>query len=361
MKNSFKTYICITLFSITLWTCGSKDDTKEIILRPVKFDVVKDANSGQNKTFTGTSKTDKIINLSFRSSGIITTLDMKLGQKVKTGDLLAQLDNVQARLNYENSISALNSAESQMNTAKLNYNRIRLLYEKGSSSLSDFEAAKNSFKTAQQSFESAKRSVSIQKEQVRFGYIYATNDGVIASVQSEIDENVSPGQIVGTLNSGTDMEIALGIPENVINKITEGMLVDVSFASIENTFKAKVTEASPALDVNTATYPVRVTIVNPSDEIKSGMAANVTFHFNDAIDESKKLIAPMTAVGEDSNGNFVFLITENQNSVVVNKKPVKIGDLTPQGFEILSGLEKGQKIATAGLQTLLDGQKVKLQ
>ena len=64
------------------------------------------------------------------------------------------------------------------------------------------------------------------------------------------------------------MEIALGIPENVINKITEGMLVDVSFASIENTFKAKVTEASPALDVNTATYPVRVTIVNPSDEKK---------------------------------------------------------------------------------------------
>ena len=128
----------------------------------------------------------------------------------------------------------------------------------------------------------------------------------------------------------------------------------------ENTFKAKVTEASPALDVNTATYPVRVTIVNPSDEIKSGMAANVTFHFNDAIDESKKLIAPMTAVGEDSNGNFVFLITEEQNSVVVNKKP-KIGDLTPQGFEILSGLEKGQKIATAGLQTLLDRQKVKLQ
>ena len=91
------------------------------------------------------------------------------------------------------------------------------------------------------------------------------------------------------------------------------------------------------------------------------MAANVTFHFNDPIDESKKLIAPMTAVGEDSNGNFVFLITEEQNSVVVNKKPVKIGDLTPQGFEILSGLEKGQKIATAGLQTLLDGQKVKLQ
>ena len=157
------------------------------------------------------------------------------------------------------------------------------------------------------------------------------------------------------------MEIALGIPENVINKITEGMLVDVSFASIENTFKAKVTEASPALDVNTATYPVRVTIVNPSDEIKSGMAANVTFHFNDAIDESKKLIAPMTAVGEDSNGNFVFLIKEDQNSVVVNKTPVKIGGTLLYVSACKTGLEKGQKIATAGLQTLLDGQKVKLQ
>ena len=248
---------------------------------------------------------------------------MKLGQIVKKSELLAKLDNVQARLNYQNSISALNSAESQMNTAKLNYNRIRVLYEKGSASLSDFESAKNSYKTAQQSFISAQRTVSIQEEQVKFGYIYASEDGVITSIQAEIDENVSPGQIVATLNAGTKMEIALGIPENVINNIHKGMKAEVSFASITETFKVEVTEASPALDLSTSTYPIRVTILEPSDKIKSGMAANVAFNLNKTDAGISYLFAPVTSIGEDSNGNFVFLLEEKNNKVIVKKKMLK--------------------------------------
>ena len=75
-----------------------------------------------------------------------------------------------------------------MNTSKLNLNRIRTLYEKGSSSLSDYEAAKNSYRTAVASFESSKRSVAIQQDQIKFGYLYASENGAIASVSAEIDE-----------------------------------------------------------------------------------------------------------------------------------------------------------------------------
>ena len=306
-------------------------------------------------------KRDKIINLSFRNSGIITFFDIKLGQKVKKGQLLAKLDNVQSRLSYEQSVTQLNSAASQMNTAKLSLNRIRSIYEKGSSSLSDFESAKNAYKTAQESHESAKRGVDIQQEQIRFGYINAPEDGVIAAVTSEIDENVSAGQAVGTLNAGKDMEITLGVPESVINGVSAGMIVDVSFTSLPNeSFKAKVTEVAPAVDSNTSTYPVRVTVNNPSDDIKSGMAANVTFDFGDTQTKKNVLVVPAHAVGEDSNGRFVFLVEEGETTKV-KKQQISIGNLTGDGFEILSGLKKGQKIATAGLQTLLDGQEVRLQ
>ena len=360
MNTTFK--ILTTLFTaIIITACGNKEKEEAPILRPVKYDTVSKKTSSQNKTFSGTAKTDKIINLSFRSSGIITTFDMKLGQIVKKGQLLAKLDNVQARLNYQNSISALNSSESQMNTAKLNYDRIRILYEKGSASLSDFESAKNSYKTAQQSFISAQRTVSIQEEQVKFGYIYASEDGVITSIQAEIDENVSPGQIVATLNAGTKMEIALGIPENVINSIHKGMKAKVSFASITETYNAEVTEASPALDLSSSTYPIRVTILEPSDKIKSGMAANVSFNLNKTDVGVSYLFTPVTSIGEDNKGNFVFLLEEKNNKIIVRKQNVKIGKLRPEGFEVISGLKEGQKVATAGLQTLLNGQEVKFQ
>jgi RND family efflux transporter MFP subunit len=361
MKQFSKLLIIFFLTSLMI-ACSEEKKQEETFLRPVKYEEVGYVGGEKIRTFSGTAETDKIINLSFRNSGIITQFDVKLGQKVKKGQQLARLDNVQSRLSYEQSLTQLNSAESQMNTAKLSLNRVRSLYEKGSAALSDFESAKNAYKTAQESYKSAKRGVDIQKEQVQYGYIYAPENGVISAVYTEIDENVNPGQTVATLNSGTDMEITLGIPESSINGIQESMDVNVSFSSLQGQeFKAKVTEVSPSVDSNTATYPVRVTVVNPTKDIKSGMAANVTFDFGtEQSAKDRVLVVPANAVGEDSQGRFVFLIQEKENNAVVKKQRVTIGTLSSEGFEVKSGLTFGQKIATAGLQTLLDGQQVKL-
>ena len=356
----YKKLLAISIGLLVL-SCAEEQKQTEQALRPVKFEEVGYLGGEKLRAFTGTARTDKIINLSFRSAGIITQFDLKLGQIVKKGDLLAKLDNVQSRLAYEQSITQLNSAASQVNTAKLSLNRVRTLYEKGSSSLSDFEAAKNSFKNAEESYKSAKRGVEIQQEQINYGYIYASEDGTIASVSAEIDENIQAGQVVAILNSGTDMEISLGIPESVINGVNTEMGVTVTFSAIPGqTFAGKVTEVSPAVDSNTATYPVTIVGVDPSEDIKSGMAASVAFDFGTGGVKNDQLVVPTQAIGEDSEGRFVFLIEENGDAITVKKQRVTIGKLSAEGFEIASGLSKGQKIATAGLQTLLDGQKIKL-
>ncbi len=344
-----------------LLSCGENEVKEEVVLRPVRYSEVGYVGGDKSRSFSGTAKTEKIINLSFRSSGIVTKLDMKLGQKVRKNDLLGTLDNVSARLNYESAIESKNSSESQMNTAKLALNRVRTLYEKGSSSLSDYEDAKNSYRTAVASFESSKRSVAIQQDQIRFGYLYAPEDGVIASVSAEVDENVSPGQTIGVLNAGSAIEISLGLPESVINAVKKDMKVRVSFTAIpEVNFNAVVTEVAPAVDQNTSTYPVTVMVTDRDDRIKSGMAASVNFEFVSESLDKKTMVVPANAVGEDGNGRFVFIIEESDEMTTVNKQPITIGNLTPEGFEVVSGLQIGQKIATAGLQTLLDGQEVKL-
>lgn len=344
-----------------LLSCGENEVKEEVVLRPVRYSEVGYVGGDKSRSFSGTAKTEKIINLSFRSSGIVTKLDMKLGQKVRKNDLLGTLDNVSARLNYESAIESKNSSESQMNTAKLALNRVRTLYEKGSSSLSDYEDAKNSYRTAVASFESSKRSVAIQQDQIRFGYLYAPEDGVIASVSAEVDENVSPGQTICVLNAGSAIEISLGLPESVINAVKKDMKVRVSFTAIpEVNFNAVVTEVAPAVDQNTSTYPVTVMVTDRDDRIKSGMAASVNFEFVSESLDKKTMVVPANAVGEDGNGRFVFIIEESDEMTTVNKQPITIGNLTPEGFEVVSGLQIGQKIATAGLQTLLDGQEVKL-
>lgn len=356
----------VTLVALVFLTsCKSDKKTEEEVLplRPVSYQEVQFIGSKSERTFSGTAQTDKIINLSFRNNGIITQFNMKLGQSVKKGQLLSRLDNVQSRLNYENAVSSLNSAESQMNTSKLSLNRVRTLYEKGSASLSNYESAKNAYRTSVASYESAKRSVAIQQEQVQYGYIYAPEDGIIAQVNAEIDENVSLGQIVAVLNAGTDMEISMGLPESVINLVRHGMPVKVGFSSLEGqVFNGVVSEVSPSVNQNTSTFPLRILVTDPSQDIKSGMAANVTFNFE--VDDNAKgaLIVPAKAIGEDKHGNFVFLVEETEHGKAkVKKQKVVVGNLTSDGFEILKGLVEEQKIAIAGLQSLVDGQEVKMK
>lgn len=358
MKNILQVS-AILYIALFLTSCAEEVKTKKKVLRPVLYQEVGLGDGGSQRTFNGTAQTDKVIGLSFRSGGIITLYNLKIGQKVRKGELLARLDNVQARLAYEQAVASLNIAESQEKTAKLSLNRVRSLYEKGSAALSDYESVKNSYQNAINSLESAKRSVGIQKEQINYGYIYAPQSGVIASVSSELGENVNPGQAVAILNAGNKITIQLGIPESVINSVQLGMKVAIDFPALAGkSFEGKVAELSPALDRSTSTYPVEVEVLNVTEEVKSGMAANVNFVFGAS--EKKSLMIPAKSVGEDSKGRFVFVVNDGADVATVQKQHIKIGPLHSGGFEVLEGLEVGQKIAVAGLQTLLDGQEVKL-
>ena len=357
-----KGVLIVTIAVFLFASCKDKAVEKELPIRPVLYQEVGYLGGDNSRTFSGTARTEKVINLSFRSSGIITFFNLKIGQEVKKGDLLAKLDNVQARLNFESAISSQNSADSEMNTAKLSLERTRILYEKGSLSLSEYESAKNSYKTAQASFESSQRKVGIEQEQIRFGFLNAPEDGIIATVNAEIDENVAPGDNIAVLNAGTDMQIALGLPESVINKVRPDMKVTINFPVLEKqTFSGTVTEVSPSVDSNTATYPVRILVDNPTNKIRAGMAANITFAFREEEQIARQLVVPPISVGEDGEGRFVFLLNEEADKTTVSKQYISVGELSSEGFVVTKGLSFGDKVATAGLQTLLEGQIVRTQ
>lgn len=360
-----KKYYYIILLSIfALISCKEEEKKKETVLRPVKYTTVGDVDTKKIRTFSGTAKSSDAIGLSFRSGGIIIEVNHWKGAKVKKGDVIAKLDNVEANLSYEQSVSALNSANSAMTTAKSNMNRVKSLYEKGSNSLSDYEAAKNQYQSALDQYESAKRNKSIQATQLSYGIIRAPKDGVIAWTDGAVNERVASGHQFAELNAGEGMKVEVGLPEALINKVKVDMPTKLEFSAIKDkVFEGRVFEISPSIDANSSTYITAVEIVNPISDIKPGMATSVTFDFTEIMEKaSNNLIIPLKAVGEDGEGRFVFVITEAEgDAATVKKQHIEVGELTADGFEVKSGLKGGEKIATAGLQTLLDGQKVRLK
>ncbi|WP_350288982.1 efflux RND transporter periplasmic adaptor subunit [uncultured Croceitalea sp.] len=363
-KHNLRYNLLILLTVLAFSSCKEEEKKKEEVLRPVYYQVVGTSDAQKIRSFSGTAKSSDAIGLSFRSGGIITKVNHWKGAKVKKGDIIARLDNVEANLAYEQSVSALNSANSAMKTAKSALDRVKNLYEKGSQSLSEYEQAKNSYQSALDQYESAKRNKSIQATQVGYGIIKAPKDGVIAWTDGAVDERVASGHQFAMLNAGNDMKIEVGLSESLINKVNVGMPTKLLFSSLDQgSFEGTVIEVSPSIDENSSTYITAIGITNPSPDIKPGMAANVTFNFSSSDETSDDtLVVPVKAVGEDGNGNYVFIIeSEDDKTGIVRKQTIEVGELTSDGFKIKSGLNGGEKIATAGLQTLLDGQKVRLQ
>jgi membrane fusion protein, multidrug efflux system len=345
--------------------CNQHKAEKDEILRPVRYMIAGSMETRQVRTFSGWAKVGSDVTLSFRTAGIIVEKNVSKGQFVKKGALLGRLDNVEAQLAYEKALSELDRARSEMNTSETNFNRIKYLYEQGAKPLIEYENARNLFTSASSQHETALRNRDIQKTQLEYGFIYAPMNGIVLKTDGGVNERVTAGHNFVVLNiSDGQMKVTVGLPESVINRIWLNMPVEINFSVISGTtFTGEIIEISPDVSEESATYPVDIAIINPTDEIKPGMAANVLFNFKDQNPRADEhIVIPVNTVGEDVEGNFIFIVlSEDENTGTVQKRKVKIGSLTTEGFEIISGLLSGDKVVTAGLQTLLDGQKVRLQ
>jgi RND family efflux transporter MFP subunit len=358
---NYKFYLYLSVYILLLAACTQKQEVSEV-LRPVKYIVAETGESSQKRTFSGIAKVGTDVMLSFRSSGIIIEKNVSKGQTVKKGQLLGRLDNLEAQLDYEKAVAELKRAESEMFTAQTNYNRIKSLYEQEAKPLAEYESAKNAYNSAKSLYETALRNEQIQKSKVGYGFIYSPINGVVLNTNGDVNERIGAGEEFVLLSAeGDRMKVVVQLPESIINSVTLGMKVDVELSALpDQIFIGEISEISPSITSESATYPVDVDIIDGSEEIRPGMAAKVSLNFR-TNDNKEKIILPMKSVGEDANGNYVYIVeSESEKSGVVNKKQIKIGEMTSFGFEVLEGVSVGDSVVTAGLQTLLDGQKVAL-
>ena len=346
-----------------IFGCQQAEPEQKEIIRPVRYGTVAQAGKAQSHTFSGTAQSGKQANLSFRVAGTITDLKTKVGDQVRRGQTIAILDPADYTIQYEQAVAQLKSAETQLILAKSTFQRAEQLYENNSVPLSEYESAKGNYDAAVSQVTASQKQVEASKNQVQYARLTAPYSGIITNLMVEENELVGSGTPVASLSSTGDPEVLVGIPELFITRVKKGQEVEVRFSIIQGkTFSGTVSEVSFAAG-NTSTYPVTIEIQKRDDRIRPGMAANVSFDFSSEAQQrnKKKIIAPVKAVGEGVDGHFVFMLEAGEgDTYVVRKKPVELGQLLPEGFEIETGVSDGDRVATAGLKSLLDGMKVRL-
>lgn len=356
-----KRYAILSFYGVLaglLFSCSEPVEQKETI-RPVRYQQAVRFNSEKQRTFSGVSESGKEAQLSFRVIGVIRSIKVVLGQRVKKNQQIAAIDDSDAILDYEKAVAAQKNTQVQVETAKSNLERVKGLYENNNVSLSEYEAAKNKFAAAKSDYSASKKNTALKKRELGYYKLYSPMDGIVVSKDVNENENVSAGQSIVKINAEDDIQIVVGMPEKYISKIKKDNKAIVVFSTLTGkTFQGVVTEISYSVSAS-STYPVKINLLEIDKAIRPGMPASVSF----TIDSNKKnsfFLVPSNSVGEDNNGNYVFTVVPEQKGFgVVHKKIVQVGNLTDNGFQILSGLDEGDLVVTAGIDKMTENKKVK--
>jgi RND family efflux transporter MFP subunit len=361
MKTNVVLVVCFAAAMCGLGGCGREEPDRAPRIRPVRCLQVVAGRPERARWFSGTSQAGQHAGLSFRVSGVIKRLSIKVGDRVEAGTVVASLDAQEYELEVGRAEAQLSREVARLRSASAEYDRTKDLYESSNASLTSLDAARANFETARASVDAARLTLEMAMTRLGYTRLQAPVAGYITSIRTEENEIVGPGQVVATLASGFRPEVQVSIPEALIARIQEGDRTIVTFDAIPGEeYGATVSEVGVATDDGRTTYPVTVILDEKPDGVRSGMAAEVGFTFP-VPGEEATIIVPAVAVGEDGAGRFVFVVDDIEGMVgTARRRGVKTGQLATGGLEIREGLRDGDILVIRGVNTIADGTQVRL-
>ena len=353
--------VCCLAVAMAFGGCKDKQPPQEAPRYVRTITLAAGSVQGERK-FSGITQADMVANLSFKVPGLVTARPVEVGQKVKTGELVAVLEKTDYQLKLKQAQAALARAHARARAAEVSYQRMRRLYENRSISPQELDDARGKAETtkAQQSAEA--QAVSLARTQLSYCELKAPADGEIAATEVDINENVDAGRTIAVLNSGDLPKVSFDVPESFILYVKQGAPAKVTVAALDGeSFEATVTEVGVA--AGGTAYPVTVRLSQPAPRVRAGMAAEVQLTF-DASKKgtAQKVLVPGHAVMEDSKGRFAYVAEGKPgNEGTIKRRELKTAELTTDGLEVTEGLRPGDHVVIAGLRSIKPGQRVRIQ
>ncbi|MEM7437627.1 MAG: efflux RND transporter periplasmic adaptor subunit [Myxococcota bacterium] len=353
----------ILVTTVILATClGCQEEVEEPeVLRPVRYILVAGSDSATLQTYSGVAQAGQESRLSFQVSGQVLEVPINVGDTVKKGDTIARIDPADFALQLQNAQASAAQSRAQERNAKATYERTRALYENQNASRQDLDADRTAYDSAKAGMASASQQIRLRQRQLGYTHLKAPEPGTIATVDIEVNEYVQAGALVATLLAGEQIEVKVSVPSSVIRNISRGDDAEVRFGVLGGRIlPGKVTEVGVASMGGATTFPVTVRLSEGQDLVRAGMAADVTFSFASATNGPKYAL-PLSAVGEDRQGRFVFMLDDVADGLgTVRRAPVEVGQMRSDGVEVRSGVSPGDMVVTAGVSRIYDGLQVRV-
>ena len=323
---------------------GEVDTQKKFLL--VSSVAVNSTSYTHYVDFQGTLETDKNIVVYPEIPGLLKTINVRVGQKVKQGQLMATLSD-------SGLIDQLEQLELQLELAKTTYNRQSRLWDQKIGSEIQYLQAKTQFK-------SLEKSIAQMKDQVAKTNLIAPFDGIIDQIMADPGSNLAPGMtpVLRIINMD-EMKVSAFIPELHLPNISANTPVVVNIPVLRKSLDAKVSSVGNFINPNNRSFRIEIELKNQEGDLKPNMTAQL--RVNDYINPTALMVASKNILEDQAGAHFVYTLEEVSGKESVFKAVktfVTIGKSSDNQTEILSGLQAGDRLVEDGIRLIEDQQLV---
>jgi membrane fusion protein (multidrug efflux system) len=355
----------LVLVLLLLGGCSSKESgsvevplkTQNSLLeeRPVEVVEVIPKQVSYTLSAVGSLKTPQNVIISPKKAGIINEILVKEGDQVKKGQILVQLDDVDARLQVERAEAGLKQAVAAVETDRNIVPRYRKLYESQVIPQQTLDELILRFKVDEAKLDLAKAELNVARQNLLDHRIASPIEGVVNLKIASLGEhvNVAPKDEILSIVQMDPLELEFYVPENWAGKIRLGSMVQYTVKAFsEEKFSASLQFISPTSDPSTRNVKMKAMAKNPHYRLKPGFFAEVSIQTGS---NPNALVIPESALFSQEGRYFVFAVQDR----ITHRKEVEIGHRFEGKVEILKGIQKGEQVVTVGQEQLSDGTKVK--
>ncbi|MEM7225226.1 MAG: efflux RND transporter periplasmic adaptor subunit [Pseudomonadota bacterium] len=347
---------------LILVACDKQEVAEEApAVRPVKAIQVSNVSHFGQRSFAGRAKATRELDLSFRVSGTLQELPVKIGDELQKGQEVAKLDPATYAADVEQAKATLSRTQATLDNATVQRERDKTLFDKGHVAKAKLDQSIALEGEAKADVNAAR--ASLQKAQLDLGYtaLQAPFSGVIVETYVDNFQDVRAQEPVVRLLDSTRIEMVVDIPESLISLVPNARNIKVVFDPFPNIeIPAEIKEIGTEASATTRTYPVTLIMEQPEGAtILPGMAGKASGD-GSAAQQSASLSVPVSATftPADESGTYVWVI--DPNSKQVKRRPIETGEVTEFGITVNDGLEDGELVVVAGVSYLRDDQQVRL-
>jgi RND family efflux transporter MFP subunit len=321
--------------------------------RPVQVERVAFAPQEASREFVGVVRARHETDLGFRVAGKMMTRSINVGDTVRAGDIVAQLDPQDLNLQVESAQAELAAATSNLADASAEEARYANLKARAAVAAADYDHKKAAKDEAIGRLERARRALDLANNQLAYADLKVDVDGVITTTLAEPGQVVALGQPVARIAHHGEMEALVALPETALGDARKSDASVQLWSDPGKSFKARLRELSPQADATTRTYAARFTIEEPNESVALGMTATVRLtHPSNA--QVAKL--PLSAILNRGTGPAVYLVDA---SGALELRPVTVATFNEKVALVTSGIQNGDEVVTLGVQKLVAGTQVR--